>query len=327
MLTDLREINRVLLGAHELSTENGAPIENVIKHCAGIALEGRMANHQDTINFCMSVGLLRRKYNRIIISDVGEQFLFYNKEKKYTLNDKQKKLLSMNCFLKGKLAKEVQSILEQFRPDHGKLTFVWSKEFEVKLEADNNLLSLLVQSEVLFQSRDIYLVNPQYAYLVSSFKASHKMTKEELEERLAEHNEVGSVAEDIVVDFEKKRLLDAKCEMESDRVLNISSIDVSAGFDVMSFDGKNFDHDKFIEVKGSRGTEISFIISKNEIEVARKKGKQYWLYFVGGVDVDKKTSSMTPQMFQDPINTILGNAKFEQDCLKILVKQKPQNNP
>ena len=322
MLTNLREINRVLLGTYELSTESGALIANVIIHCSDIALEGRIGNHQETIDFCITVGLLRRKNDRIIISELGGQFLFHNKEKKYSLNDKQKNLLSMNCFLKGKFSKHVQPILEQFRPDHSKMTFVWSNEFGIKLQADGDLLNLLLQSEILFQSKDIYLVNPQYAYLVSSFKASHKMTSEELEERLAENNEVGKIAENIVVNYEKKRLFDAGCKMESDRVLDISAIDISAGYDVLSFNDKSFDHDRFIEVKGSRGTEISFIMSKNEIEVARKLGEQYWLYFVGGVDTDTKTSSKEPQLFQDPANTILSNENFDQDCLKILVKQK-----
>ena len=322
MLTNLREINRVLLSTYELSTENGAPIVNVKTLCSDIALEGRIGNHQETIDFCITVGLLRRKKTRIIISELGEQFLFHNKGKKFSLNDKQKNILSTNCFLKGKLAKTVKPILEQFMPDYVKKTFVWSNEYGNKLEAENDILNLLLQSEILFKSQDIYLVNPQYAHLVSSFKASHKMTSGELEERLADRNEIGKIAEKIVVDYEGKRLLINHCILESEQVEDISSIDVSAGYDVMSFDSKSFDHDRFIEVKGSRGTEISFIMSKNELDVARKLGKHYWLYFVGGVDIDTKTSSMEPQIFQDPTNTILSDEKFDQNCLKVLVKQK-----
>ena len=323
MIRNLHELNRVLIGVNEISTCDGALIKNVIKHCSSIVLGGVIANHQNTIDFCIRVGLLRWKKDRLFTTDLADEFLYHNKENNYSLSDKQKILLARRCLLSGGLSVKIKEILSQFKPVHHKKTFEWSKSNGIRLAGNASLLNLMYQSEILFRSDDTILVNPQYASLVSSFRASAgQMTNEELREKFAEGAGVGGIAVDIVVDYEKKRLLSAGFEAESEMVHSIADVDVGAGFDVISFDGGGeLTPDRFIEVKGSRRPSVSFVWSRNEMKMAKELGVKYWIYFVGGIDLEKKSSQMEPVPIQDPANHILDSDGYEKDCMKLFVRR------
>ena len=323
MLRDLRELNRVLIGINEVSTNNGALIKNVITHCSNIVLGGVIANHQITIDFCISVGFLKLKNGRLFTTDLADKFLNYNKDMNYALSDRQKGLLALKCFLGGSMSTEIKKILLQFKPVHRKKTFEWPKSNGIRLAGDRSLLNLMYQSEILFRSDYAILVNPQYASLVSSFRtSSRQMTHEEFREKSAENAGVGRIAEDLVVDYEKKRLQLAGFEIESEMVHSVTDVDVAAGYDIMSFDGsEEFTHDRFIEVKGSRNSDVSFVWSRNEMKVAKEMGSKYWIYFVGGIDEKKKLSRMEPVLIQDPVNSMLNSDDYEKDCIKLFLRR------
>ena len=236
--------------------------------------------------------MLRRRNDRILITEFGNEFLSYNKERNYALNDKQKNLLVLKCFLKGRLSDEVKKILRQFRPDLKRKKFVWSKLDSIRLDANREILNLLYQLDVVYMSNDIMMINSQYSRQASSFQIlPGSMTREELQQKIEEKNQVGRIAEEIVVNNERKRLLSSSFKIESERVQSISDLKVDAGYDVISFDGEGLDYDRFIEVKGSRYLGLSFIWSRNEIKVARELGRKYWIYFVGGIDLDTKLTT------------------------------------
>ena len=319
---NIRELNRIILGVSDLTTKKGALTKNVIEHCSNVVLSGTIFNHQETIDFCMDIGLLRRRNDRILITEFGNEFLSYNKERNYALNGKQKNLLVLKCFLKGRLSGEVKKILRQFRPDLKRKKFVWSKSDSIRLDADREVLNLLYQLEVVYKSNDIMMINPQYSRQVSSFQIlPGGMTREEFQQKQEEKDQVGSIAEEIVVNNEKKRLLSSSFKMESERVQNISDLKVDAGYDIVSFDGEGLDYDRFIEVKGSRYPDLFFIWSRNEIKVARELGKKYWIYFVGGIDLDTESTSQEPLCIQDPVNTILNSDDYKKDTQEVLVRK------
>jgi len=123
---------------------------------------------------------------------------------------------------------------------------------------------------------------------------------ERLAEELAQQIKFGEEAELWVLDYEHNRL---KSHPLSSQIRKVSSDDVSAGYDIMSF--KN-DHsinlDLFIEVK-SHGERKVFHWSRNEIATALEFGNDYVLYLV-----DRKRMSCpnyhphiingpTPEMF------------------------------
>ena len=75
--------------------------------------------------------------------------------------------------------------------------------------------------------------------------------------------------------------------VEAHCVRRISNVRVNAGYDIESFDGPSppVAYDRFIEVKGAKSDKLRFFWSDNEIKVAKKLGKRYWIYFQGSVDV------------------------------------------
>ena len=63
------------------------------------------------------------------------------------------------------------------------------------------------------------------------------------------------------------------------QILQISEIDDTAGFDIMSFDGeKSTGFDRMIEVKATTDENPHFFFSGHEVEVASELKNKYWIY-------------------------------------------------
>lgn len=96
-------------------------------------------------------------------------------------------------------------------------------------------------------------------------KAQRRLSLDALKKQLEQQEIQGEAAEKYVVEYEKARLLST---VLAKKVKRISDIDVSAGYDVVSFEtDTSIEYDRFIEVKSFVG-QPHFYWSKNEIEVA-----------------------------------------------------------
>ena len=102
------------------------------------------------------------------------------------------------------------------------------------------------------------------------------------EKSLIENRKLGAQAEHAIVEFEKQRLRKLGKFAQAELVKRISAINVSAGYDIESFNGDTdaIFPNRFIEVKATQGTEIRFYWSFNEIRVAKKKKNSYWIYML-----------------------------------------------
>lgn len=99
----------------------------------------------------------------------------------------------------------------------------------------------------------------------------------DLKQGLVIKERLGAEAEDLALAFEKTILKEQQIYNKVPMI--ISGVDTSAGYDIVSFLGRNsITPDKFIEVKSCADNQYHFYISKNEIEVARNKGDSYFLY-------------------------------------------------
>jgi hypothetical protein len=126
---------------------------------------------------------------------------------------------------------------------------------------------------------------------------------ERLAAELAQQAEDGEAAELWVMHFERMRLRDHPFY---DQVRRVSSIDVSAGYDIASFAGPgSLGHDLFIEVK-SHGARKAFHWSRNEIATAVAFGEEYALYLVDRARLGDPgytphiITAPTPEMFHQP---------------------------
>lgn len=158
----------------------------------------------------------------------------------------------------------------------------------------NFLLDVGALSEV---QPGIYQVANEYESLFENYvkKERPKLTLEDLLEKQKRQEAQGRLAEEFVVEFEKARLL--WCPL-SERVKQISDFDVTAGYDILSFnDGDSAQYDRYIEVKSYFGTP-HFFWSANEYETAQKSGEKYYLYLV---DMEKYlTPGYQPLIIPNP---------------------------
>lgn len=105
-----------------------------------------------------------------------------------------------------------------------------------------------------------------------------KLTQAELLRRLELQRQRGDLAEQKALEIEKRRLADLGRPDLAARVERISPHDVSAGYDIRSFE-KN-ETPRLVEVKSSVGSQITFEWSVGERATATKHGDAYFIYFV-----------------------------------------------
>lgn len=125
-----------------------------------------------------------------------------------------------------------------------------------------------------------------------------KITLQQLLDKQKEQNARGLAAEEFVLKYEMNRLPEKALQIK-----RISDFDVSAGYDIVSFDSPTSSHyDRFIEVKCYLG-EPHFYWSENEADVARIKGDKYYLCLV---DYQKmiQDSNYCPEYIKNPYMVI-----------------------
>jgi hypothetical protein len=138
------------------------------------------------------------------------------------------------------------------------------------------------------------------AFLNEKALRTRVMTPDELDAWLAARRAAGETAEAFAMEFERRRLGGHRL---LDQIRWVSTDDVGAGFDILSFDDqRSLLLDRSIEVKGYSG-ERAFHWSKEEIDTARRKREAYWLYLV---DRDRiGDQGYVPEMLNDPYTYLI----------------------
>ncbi|WP_345975658.1 DUF3883 domain-containing protein [Sulfurimonas sp. HSL3-7] len=125
---------------------------------------------------------------------------------------------------------------------------------------------------------------------------------------------IGIEAEEFVLEFEK---VQRKEHPKQENIKIISEVDTSAGYDILSYQtDTSIFLDKYIEVKSYDGKE-SFYWSKNEMEVAKIKKDDYYLYLVNRSEMNKE--GYKPIMIQNPFDQVLNNDKWDKTVEKYFI--------
>ena len=117
-----------------------------------------------------------------------------------------------------------------------------------------------------------------YESITDVLGASAVVSEEELL-RVLELQRVRAVAaENHVMALEIERLTRGRRQDLAGLVERVAARDVAAGYDIRSFelDGS----DRFIEVKSSTGTNLRFVLSRNERRFLEEHDSIAWIYFV-----------------------------------------------
>jgi len=143
-------------------------------------------------------------------------------------------------------------------------------------------------------------VSPKYEIIVAKHckTSRQKLSLERLKLQLEKNDIAGEKAELFALSFEKKRIGQPLCS----HIKRISEIDVTAGYDIVSFENKQSQElDRFIEVKALSGN--CFYWSKKEYEISRLKGNSYYLYLVELNRIDDP--DYFPEIIQNPAINVM----------------------
>ena len=97
-------------------------------------------------------------------------------------------------------------------------------------------------------------------------------------EREARNRSLGLAGEQLVLNYERARLIHAGEERLAGKVEHTAIVQGDyAGYDILSFETNGAE--RLIEVKTSRYAEDTpFFVTRNELETSRQNASQYWLY-------------------------------------------------
>jgi len=123
---------------------------------------------------------------------------------------------------------------------------------------------------------------------------------------LLERNQIhGEEAEVFALGYEQKRL---STHPKLNNVEIISSYDVMAGYDIVSYNSStSTELDRFVEVK-SYSSSPSFHWSCNEMDVAQLRRDKYFLYLVDREKMNESTYE--PMIIQDPYDKVINNSDW-----------------
>lgn len=188
-----------------------------------------------------------------------------------------------------------------------------SKSFKYRHSAYRNLLisfdALILRNDRMYNMSDTlarYLHRPGFV---------KKLTQQRLQEILRAEEQMGEEGEQFVLNYESYRLGTPL----SQKITQVSVIDVTAGFDIASFDSPTSkEHDRFIEVKTYKG-EPHFHWSRNEKDKAALLRDHYYIYLV---DYDRiNQNGYCPQMIQDPIKNVFESPDWNKTIDSYLIER------
>jgi len=163
--------------------------------------------------------------------------------------------------------------------------------------------NMLITLGALLAKDSVYIITSHIEQELESTIRRKKTTQEQLMSQLEREREIGEAGEAFVLAYEKTRCPFIQKQIQG--IKQISVIDVSAGYDIISYEDEKSYKKRYIEVKTYIGS-IHFNWSENEIEASKLRGKQYCIYLVDYNSIGKDNYS--PIILKDPYkNVIQGN--------------------
>ena len=241
-------------------------------------------DYDKLLNFSKEFNLIKIKNNKLSLTKHG---LIINKMYKSNidLSNEQKKYIIQNCLMYNKNIKNIRDFIIHFKYHDMNTTLKITKE---RSQPFINEISILFQLGFINSNDGYWLINEEYIEFVEQFQKNveRPMTQLQLDEILQEQKIIGNMAEELTMKYENKRLKKLGWIYESQNIQRISTQYVNRGYDIESFSLKNNKRNLFIEVKGRKWNLTSFIMSINEIKIAKKLKDRYVIYFWNNLGCD-----------------------------------------
>lgn len=300
--SSLREGLRFLWFANEIGIDRSGAVDlvSVVRLCRDRAgISSFSPNPMLGIRFLVDAGLAQETDGAIRLTQVGLTIAGKAREP-IILNDAQRECLLEHLMTDKRWSERLRGILTHFRVDEsGRLAFV-KPLYELDEEQDGTLTLLQLMQVIRLDGEDLILGRDAVKFLADYMYSWLPISQLELDKIIAERKRLADMAEEYVVDWEKRRLEHVGFPQLCSLVSRVSETDVSRGYDLHSVDGEHgSDRDRYIEVKSSIGENLAFYWTAREMEVAEQRRDQYWIYFVPCVHLLPKVCTI--HAIQDPI--------------------------
>ncbi len=247
---------------------------------------------EELILTALEYDLINTQKEYYSVANKGRALSKRQKRTSHAMSESAKEYMLKNIYFSPKsLLNKCKYFLLNFQADTFHETFIYHRPRNENHE-DINWLKILSQLDFLVIESRLVKIRKEYLgffndILLQLRRGEIKVSFETSPERIR----VGEIAEDLAIEFEKKRLKNLGHKILCSFVQQISTIDMTAGYDIISFRGSGKHPEKkiFIEVKGTRKANIDFIWTSNERQVASILKKKYWIYAFAGINTKQET--------------------------------------
>lgn len=215
---------------------------------------------------------------------------------------RRSEIIRMLLNKRSRYRKEMFRFINQFNLVEGEIVYLPSDH---RRSSESGVRNFLIEIGVVMHVMETqkYVLMPEFVNLFASAKNNAKYTPPKLLENIvADRNDIGLQAEELIVEYERARIGSKYAE----NIDHVSMRNCAAGYDIHSV---SIEHNgnvvpRFIEVKAVSPTTFQFYWSKNEVTVAHELSHWYYLYLLpckrdGQFDMDEL------MIISDPYNTLL----------------------
>jgi hypothetical protein len=237
----------------------------------------RYPRPQAALALAERLGFIRIQHSKVSISNFGRLFLPVNPESPVDLDKNQGKVVLAQMRNDRQFDGAFRSLLPRFH-ETATGAMMMSKASDLG-DIEACVLRLLQQLKCVIDSGEVFVIDSDFELsLLSDTDVELVLTEEGLWKRLENQRLRARHIETLIVEFEKQRLIAQGRTDLAEAVLRVSENNVSAGYDIASFE-MNGDP-RFVEVKSSVSSVVQFHWSDNERKLATEIGSSYWIYFV-----------------------------------------------
>ena len=295
-MVNILQINKLMITLSDLSDSNIVVKDILLAKLSDVLLNSEQSTYSLVLETCIDLGLVDIDGNGVRSTATGLDYLaiMTTIDDKYYLdaNDEQRNFILNLVTGSDKLRHKLKPTIDKFVINFSAKPKTWFLPTDTRWPA--GLDELLIDIKFMSWNDDKAVVEPDVTHVLSSIKHNQKISKNEFTKILEQKKITGEIAEELTIESEKRRLVSEGREDLATIIQQVSDVDVGAGYDIVSFDGKNsvYVHDRFIEVKGTSGNSDIFYWSKNEMDAAKKLGNKYWIYFWKHVGASDKTAEL-----------------------------------
>ena len=242
----------------------------------------RNATHFDeTVKFLQELGLIEIKENEVILKHKYEETIIGLKENRRPKEKVKEFIIDYFVSRKTSFSEYLNEFFSQFHFKNNQYEFKPSVSQRLKY---SGLRNFLIDLEFLYldSTETKYIIAEAYSHTYAAFKQSNQVSPEEFLRAQQRKDEIGKAAEIQIIKYEKERLSQLPNLV---KIIEHTALrDVSAGYDIKSFDGKLGEDvnpiQRYIEVKAVSSQDYGFYWTRNEIEKSEYYNQDYYLYLL-----------------------------------------------